>query len=139
MKNRFFLFLATFFLLSAQNIWAEDEMFKQMEAGGAFEKIRANMLASCYIRNDAVPQKIDTESLKKYFPHRVEECSCFAEELSHIQNKTIFSDSRYAYQLQQAQLAAMQNNDQEKLKQLAVQQRQFKPFMLLITEKCGLK
>ena len=126
-------------LLMTQTAVANDEMFNKMEAGGAFEKIRANMVASCYIRKDPVPPKIDIKSLQAQFPDRVTACTCFEKELKQVSNKTIFDDSRRAYQLHKAKVAAMQANDSIKLKEATEQQNAFKPFMSRITEKCSIK
>lgn len=126
-------------LLSSQTGLASDDMFNKMEAGGAFEKIRNNMIASCYIRNDTVPQKIDIESLKASFPNRVADCSCFEKELGKIGNKTIFDDSRYAYQLQMDKREAMKANDKVRVKEIVGKEKNFTPFMMTITNKCNLK
>ena len=126
-------------LLVMQFAVASDEMFNKMEAGGAFEKIRANMIASCYIRKDEVPPKIDIKSLQSYFPDRVTGCNCFEKELKQVSNRKIFDDSRRAYQLHKAKVMAMQSNDPAKIKEATEKQNNFKPFMSIITEKCSIK
>ena len=119
--------------------YANDDMFNKMESSKTFDKIRMNFVASCYVKGNPTPTKnIDLDTLKTQNPHRVEACTCFENELSKVPNRTIFDDSKRAYQFYQEKSLAMKNNDTEQLKKLAEQEKAYKPFMTVVIKKCGL-
>lgn len=140
MKKITLQLIMTVLVFQTYAVYANDEMFNKMESQGTFDKIRANFIASCYTNNNFVPtEKIDLASLKNKYPERVNICTCFQDELVKVSNRTIFDDSKHAYQLMKAKAQAMKNKDTAKMQEITEQEQTYQPFMSVIVEKCGLK
>lgn len=126
-------------LVPAHVVYGDDNRFNEMESRGIFGKIKFNMIVSCYTKKKPASEPVNLEKLKIQFPEKVEACTCFEEELSKTSNRQIYNDSRQAYQLSQEKAKAVEENDTAKLIHLSEKEKQFKPFMTIIVEKCDLR
>jgi hypothetical protein len=115
-----------------------EALYQKIEAAGMFDKIRMNMIFSCYINRRQAPKQISLETLKSLYPDRAAACSCLETELGKIDNRAIFNDSLKASNLKKSIVAAKKNNDQKKLEELRSQKQAFKPFLSVIVKRCGL-